>query len=191
MKQREAITQQTKQNFMDAFWELYCEKTIDKITVKEITQKAGYNRSTFYEYFHDAYDVLEKLEETLIPNLGELPPIAGISDDFGLPTDLFMELFEHNRKYYAVLLSENGDPAFASRLKRVIKPLLASVFSGSSDTTDTTLDYTLEYTLSAMIGILSYWISKPDPLPKNDLYDLVHQLMQKGPLKTLQQAHHF
>ena len=190
MKQREAITQQTKQNFMDAFWDLYCEKTIDKITVKEITQKAGYNRSTFYEYFHDAYDVLEKLEETLIPNLSELPPLRGVSEDFGLPTDLFMELFEHNRQYYAVLLSENGDPAFASRLKRVIKPLLASVFSGSSDTTDTTLDYTLEYTLSAMIGILSYWISKPDPLPKNELYDLVHQLMQEGPLKTLQQANH-
>ena len=190
MNHRESITQQTKQNFMDAFWDLYCEKTIDKITVKEITLKAGYNRSTFYEYFRDAYDVLEKLEETLIPNLSELPPLRGVSEDFGLPTDLFMELFEHNRQYYAVLLSENGDPAFASRLKRVIKPLLASVFSGSSDTTDTTLDYTLEYTLSAMIGILSYWISNPDPLPKNELYDLVHQLMQEGPLKTLQQANH-
>jgi len=190
MNHRESITQQTKQNFTDAFWDLYCEKTIDKITVKEITQKAGYNRSTFYVYFRDAYDVLEKLEDTLIPNLGELPPISGLSNDFSLPTDLFMDLFEHSRQYYAVLLSENGDPAFASRLKRVIKPLLASVFSGSSDVADTTLDYTLEYTLSAMIGILSYWISKPDPLPKNELYDLVHRLMQEGPLKTLQQAHH-
>lgn len=188
MKRHELITHQTKQNFMDAFWGLYCEKTIDKITVKEITQKAGYNRSTFYEYFHDAYDVLEKLEETLIPKLNELPPISGLSTDIGLSTDLFMDLFEHNRQYYAVLLSENGDPAFASRLKRVIKPILVSFFSGSTNSTNDKLDYTLEYTLSAMIGILSYWISKPDPLPKDELYTLVHQLMQGGPIVTLQQA---
>jgi len=188
MKHHELITHQTKQNFMDAFWGLYCEKTIDKITVKEITQKAGYNRSTFYEYFHDAYDVLEKLEETLIPDLNELPPISGLSIDLGLSTDLFMDLFEHNRQYYAVLLSENGDPAFASRLKRVIKPILVSFFSGSTNSTNDKLDYTLEYTLSAMIGILSYWISKPDPLPKDELYTLVHQLMQEGSLKSLQQV---
>jgi len=189
MKHRETITQQTRQNIMDAFWALYREKTIDKITVKEITHKAGYNRSTFYEYFHDAYDVLDKLEETLIPKLGELPPISVISKDFGLPTDLFMDLFEHNKQYYAVLLSENGDPAFASRLKSVIKPLLMSVFTEPSMPINTTLDYTFEYTLSAMIGILSYWISKPDPLPNDELYALVHQLMLEGSLKTLQENH--
>lgn len=188
MKHHGLITHQTKQNFIDAFWDLYCEKTIDKITVKEITQKAGYNRSTFYEYFHDAYDVLEKLEETLIPSLNELPPISGLSTDIGLSTDLFMDLFEHNRQYYAVLLSENGDSAFASKLKQVIKPLLVSIFTESTETANSKLDYTLEYTLSAMIGILSYWISKPDPLPKDELYELVHQLMHEGSLNSLQQA---
>jgi AcrR family transcriptional regulator len=189
MKQRESITQHTRQNIIDAFWALYCEKTIDKITVKEITQKAGYNRSTFYEYFHDAYDVLDKLEETLIPNLSELPPITVLSKDFGLPTDLFMDLFEHNKKYYAVLLSENGDPAFASRLKKVIKPLLMAVFTGSTKPINSSLDYTLEYTLSAMIGILSYWISSPEPLPNDELYRLVHTLMQEGSLSILQMNH--
>ncbi|NTW95351.1 MAG: TetR/AcrR family transcriptional regulator [Erysipelotrichaceae bacterium] len=189
MKQRESITQHTRQNIIDAFWSLYCEKTIDKITVKEITQKAGYNRSTFYEYFHDAYDVLDKLEETLIPNLSELPPITVLSKDFGLPTDLFMDLFEHNKKYYAVLLSENGDPAFTSRLKKVIKPLLMSAFTGSTKPINHSLDYTLEYTLSAMIGILSYWISSPKPLPNDELYALVHKLMQEGSLKILQENH--
>jgi len=59
MKKREHITRQTKQNIVDAFWELYCEKRIEKITIKDITIKAGYNRSTFYEYFNDSYEVLE------------------------------------------------------------------------------------------------------------------------------------
>ena len=50
MRKREEITAQTKQNIIDAFWALYCEKRIEKITVRDITNKAGYNRGTFYEF---------------------------------------------------------------------------------------------------------------------------------------------
>jgi AcrR family transcriptional regulator len=61
MNRQPEITAQTRQNLIDAFWSLYCEKRIEKITVKEITIKAGYNRGTFYEYFVDVYDVFETI----------------------------------------------------------------------------------------------------------------------------------
>ena len=61
MKKQPEITVQTKQNLTDAFWQIYCTKRIDKITVRDITTKAGYNRGTFYEYFRDVYDVLEQI----------------------------------------------------------------------------------------------------------------------------------
>lgn len=69
MKKQSEVTAQTKQNLVGAFWSLYCEKRIEKITVKEITLKAGYNRGTFYEYFTDVYDVLEQIEKSLIPTI--------------------------------------------------------------------------------------------------------------------------
>lgn len=182
------IPLQTKQNFMEAFWALYCERRLDQITVKAITQRAGYNRSTFYAYFQDVEDVLNQLEDSLIPQFGAFPPIAGLRSDLGMEMNRFMDLFEHQKKYYAVLLSEKGDPGFASKLKQVIKPILMSTLTDSTTLTESTLDYTLEYTLSAMIGILSYWINHPAPLPKEALYDLVHQLMSEGPLKQLHPA---
>ncbi|MBU3114416.1 hypothetical protein [Clostridium lacusfryxellense] len=37
--------------------------------------------------------------------------------NLGMPLDVFFELYEQNNKYYSVLLGENGDPAFASKLK--------------------------------------------------------------------------
>ena len=51
---------------MDAFWSLYRDKPIEKITVKAICEKAGCNRSTFYEYYTDSYSVLEDIEEELL-----------------------------------------------------------------------------------------------------------------------------
>ena len=56
----------TRQNLSDAFWQLYLKKKIEKITVKEICELAGYNRSTFYVYYKDVYDILNEIEDRII-----------------------------------------------------------------------------------------------------------------------------
>ena len=39
------------------------EKSIDKITVKDICERCEINRNTFYYYFSDIYEVLEAMIE--------------------------------------------------------------------------------------------------------------------------------
>lgn len=39
--------------------ELSAKKPIDKITIKEITDKAGVIRPTFYNHFQDKYELIE------------------------------------------------------------------------------------------------------------------------------------
>ncbi|WP_370858655.1 TetR/AcrR family transcriptional regulator [Megamonas funiformis] len=53
----------TKENIIIAFWEIYREKSINKIIIKELMDKAGYHRSVFYTYFKDIYDLLEQEQE--------------------------------------------------------------------------------------------------------------------------------
>lgn len=185
MKKQPEVTVQTRQNLIDAFWSLYCEKRIEKITVKEITQKAGYNRGTFYEYFTDIYDVLEHIEESLIPTLDELPPITIGNENMGMPIDMFMKLYEENSKYYSVLLGDNGDPAFASKLKKFTKPILKKAFSEKHGLDPIEFDFILEYVLSAMIGTMSYWFRDDKVLTAEDLMALMHDLMENGVMKRL------
>jgi AcrR family transcriptional regulator len=186
MKKQPEVTAQTKQNLIDAFWSLYCEKRIEKITVKEITQKAGYNRGTFYEYFIDVYDVLEQIEESLIPEAHELPPISIPSQNVGMPLDLFMTLYEQNSKYYSVLLSDKGDPAFASKLKDSTKPVIKQAFLEKYNINTIEFDFILEFVLSAMIGIMSYWFREDKVLPVEDLVSLMYDLMENGVMKRIQ-----
>ena len=47
-----------------AFKELLLEKSIDKITINDITEKCGINRQTFYYHFHDVYELIEWICET-------------------------------------------------------------------------------------------------------------------------------
>lgn len=185
MNKQPQVTAQTKQNLIDAFWSLYCEKKMEKITVREITQKAGYNRGTFYEYFADVYDVLEQIEESLIPTLDELPLITIAEDDMGMPINMFMKLYEQNCKYYSVLLGDNGDPAFVSKLKNSTKPILKQAFSEKHDLNPLVFDFILEYVLSAMIGVMSYWFRQDKILPAEDLINLIHDLMENGVMKRI------
>ena len=180
MKNNKEVVSNTKQNLIDAFWSLYCEKRIEKITIKEITVKAGYNRSTFYEYFIDIYDVLDQLENSLIPNINELPPTSILNKNNEIPIDALLKLYEKNEKYYSVLLGDNGDPAFASKLKKSIKPMLKEALFTEVKINDIEFDFILEYILSSMISIMSYWFKNNKALSAEKLIFLINDIMENG-----------
>lgn len=183
MNKQPEITQHTRENLIAAFWQIYCKKRIEKITVKEITTLSGYNRGTFYEYFTDVYDVLQQIENSLLPTMDMLPPTTAASESEQLNTVLAM--FEKNSKYYVVLLGDNGDPAFQSKMKSRIKPMLMQSLSEKLDLQPDELDYTLEFLLSAMLGILSYWYRQERPLPPEKLVPLINGLCQNEILQRL------
>ncbi len=185
MKKNSKMTVQTKQNLMDAFWELYCTKRIDKITIKEITMRAGYNRSTFYEYFTDVYDVLEQLENELISQLQELPMQQLSSSDDPFPFEVLISLYSQHSKYLMVLLGDHGDPAFQGKMKACMKPMIKETLVAQGAKDDVELDFTLEYALSAMIGILSYWFSQENAPSIEKLIELITEISNDGVMKKL------
>ena len=184
MAKYKEISAQTRQNLMDAFWALYCEQRIEKITVREITAKAGYNRGTFYEYFVDVYDVLHQIEEALLPELEDMPPLLPSVGDAPLPIDSFIKLYARSSKYYTVLLGDNGDPAFAGKMKNGIKAKLLAHLD-ANEPCGIEIDYALEYMLSAMIGILTYWFQNGENVPKEDLVKLMYRLMTSDGMQQL------
>ena len=45
------------------------KKAVNQITVSEVCNQAGINRSTFYAHYLDVYDVVEKVEQTMSEQL--------------------------------------------------------------------------------------------------------------------------
>ncbi|PPA70458.1 TetR/AcrR family transcriptional regulator [Jeotgalibacillus proteolyticus] len=186
MKKNPPITELTKQNLNDAFWELYCTKRIEKITIKEITMKAGYNRSTFYEYFSDVYDVLEQIEDQLISKLQELPlkQLSPQTDSF--PLEALVKIFSKHGHVLGILLGDQGDPAFQGKIKASMRPMIKEVLLAQGAIDDFELEYTLEYALSAMIGVLSYWFGQDEKSPSiEELVKLLTELSERGIIKKL------
>ncbi len=64
----------TKRAIADSLKSLTREKTFDKISVKDISEKCGVNRQTFYYHFIDKFDLLEWIYQTDLfePYMGDI-----------------------------------------------------------------------------------------------------------------------
>jgi hypothetical protein len=186
MHKQAEITEQTRQNLIEAFWSFYTTKRIDKITVKEITNKAGYNRGTFYEYFQDVYEVLEVIENISLPTLDELPPLVDVNSNSPGFINSFMALYQEKYKYYNHLLGDNGDPAFQRKLKNSLKSSIILALKNKEEVDLEEIDIMLEYILSGMIGILIYMFQQKPNLSKEKIISLQYVLLQGDMLNNLQ-----
>lgn len=169
--------QQTKKNLMDAFWRLYETKKIEKITIKDITEKAGYNRSTFYQYFKDVYDVLDQIELALLPDISK--DFLNGSDKF-TPDQLVSNItktFQRNSKYLSVLLGDHGDPQFALKMKSIILPIMHQLVAVDFESKH--FRYIFEYYFSALIGVLTYWVNNDKQLSTEELTTLLMEILSK------------
>lgn len=128
MRSNPQSVERTKKNLMEAFWELYCKNSIGKISVQKIVDRAGYNRSTFYRYFTDVYDILDQFERKLLPDFSKHQKLMA-SLTFRKPLEHLTEVYSRYKKYYLVLLGENGDPAFHKKMKDAYKELTRPFFN--------------------------------------------------------------
>ena len=184
MKKQPELTAQTKENLIQAFWSLYRKQKIEHISIKEITSKAGYHRSTFYEYFVDIYDVLNQLEEDLLEYLKE-QVLSSLEN--GLSDDIIQKLanvYEAKGDYWGTLLGENGDPHFAQKMKAIMRPALSNVFGLSEKEIRTT--YIFEFGLSALIGTLTYWYNNQREIPSKEMVRLMNSMLATGILPEIQ-----
>lgn len=68
----DARTRFTQMQIKRSFLSLLREKPVSKITVKSICELAEINRATFYKYYSDPYDLLDKLQLEMAGHVEEL-----------------------------------------------------------------------------------------------------------------------
>ncbi|MBM6774342.1 TetR/AcrR family transcriptional regulator [Olsenella profusa] len=176
MKKQPQVTEQTRANLRAAFWELYAARPIEKISVREITDRAGYNRATFYLYYHDVYEVLEEIESELLNGLSLLVNdrlMRGEKLDFTQHMGIILQLAQRYRGYFAVLIGEQGDPTFSRRFKEVVAPLLERFVLPAEGLTEAERHILLEFYLSGIVAAVSTWLSEDEPMSIDQLISLI------------------
>lgn len=63
--------EKTRSSIINSFIEMRSKKELERITVKELCDKAQINKSTFYSHYHDIYDLSEQLETEVVNSILE------------------------------------------------------------------------------------------------------------------------
>lgn len=152
------MSQLTQRAIVETTIRLVEQKTVKKITVRDIVEACGITRNTFYYYFHDIYEVLELALAAGFERIGA--ESKSFEDFLGAS---FAFCVEYQKVLYNLYRSA-GYEQLADYLKKQVRPhLLKYLQSIRKEGKDTAEDVKLICVLyeEALVGTLMRWICDP------------------------------
>lgn len=158
-KKQPEVTAETKQNIMEAYWELYTSDVQGRITVKMITDRAGYNRGTFYAHFLDMEDLHSQIEDELLPSEENFEKLkeATFSKNSQQIIEIFMQVDKSLDQKLSFLLGPRGSLSFQTKLKTTLKKMILKYASLDLQESESIVDYKAEILCSIFYATLCYW----------------------------------
>ena len=165
----------TRRSICTAFISLQDERGIDALTIRDITDRAGVNRSTFYAHFHDLFDLREQLETEVLRDLHLIishwrkrihedgAEQANVMQHIEMMTDIFTYIGK-NAMLLKSILGPQGDSRFWEKLKEeIIRHLYGRELTyGNGQGADVVLpeQYVAAYVVSANLGLIQEWLHR-------------------------------
>jgi len=149
----------TKKALRESLVELLMKKSIQNITVRELTDKADVHRSTFYANFKDIYDLYNQTEDFVIQEISEM-----LSAEHDLDARTFfgvlLQYIIDNKQVCRLILTGNINGVFINRISVLFKDLCIECWKKEHNLkcSDKELDYYAQFFLSGSMGVIGEWV---------------------------------
>lgn len=174
----DARVRYTRMVIKESFLGLLAEKKIRKITVKEICARAQVNRATFYKYYANPYDLLERIEEELFEEMSS-KVLSKIKQDIYTITDQAFEIIRKNAEVCRILFSENGDKRFLKKIMSLSREKTVETWKAKyPSATKAQIDYLFAFIMSGAVAVIEQWVNgglKETPFELGEIADKVCQ----------------
>ncbi len=122
-------TERTKRSIANAFLELRKQKSIEKITVKELAELAYINKATFYTHYHDIYDLSDQLENEFMDSvINELPHPESIISDPALATRELSDMLLAKNDITNILFSGSRQNMLSEKIYQALMKYIVSKY---------------------------------------------------------------
>lgn len=169
----------TKKIIEEAFLELLKERPLVKISVKAICEKAEINRTTYYKYYDNPYDLLNKMEAKILDDLQkriEETNTENLQDIFRCIITDIRDKFD----IYNTFFSENGDHEFRKRIFEACYSKNIAIIQRLFPMLDGTRQEWLYYFVAeGCNGVLNQWILSGMATPIDDVISFTDMLISE------------
>jgi AcrR family transcriptional regulator len=174
----------TRKLLLQSLIELTVEKGFAAITVRDITERAMVNRSTFYRHYLDKYDLLNQYFDELqhqISEAAQLAESASPTSPEKVPSGLLV-LVKHIQEYaafYRAMLGQTGDLVFTQRFRQMAEARYRALFArfgAVNDPNAPPIEMKLNYISAASVGAFLWWLENEQPCSPEQLAIWLGQL---------------
>jgi AcrR family transcriptional regulator len=173
----------TKKAIRIAFARLLAEKDIDAITVKELSERAGINRKTFYNYYSSVYQVLDEIEGELARLIEEEQKKVDLRRGQKDPESLYRfltDILGRDREFYSALLSVEGNRGLLGKVSELLRLAAAELISSQYDGPRWQIEYMAEYAVAGLLAVFRRWFVSGQDVSVNDVAALMGLLGVEG-----------
>jgi AcrR family transcriptional regulator len=162
----------TRRSLQEALLELARERELDDISVGDVAERAGVNRSSFYQHYADKEtllaDALDSAAEAAgadLPSLHDTPPE---------PPEVLVRYLRHlesNATLYRRVLGEHGSAVAVARLRTRLEAVVTDGLARAEPTGfygDLPRDVVAAGVAGSVLGVLGVWLER-EPRPDAEI----------------------
>lgn len=160
----------TKKMLHQSLIMLMAEKKTNKITVKELTDLADVNRSTFYLYYKDIFDIVEQMETEMLDSFSNA--LEEFYKDAATYSSLFLfflfifKFVQNNSEMCKILFGADGNHAFMQKFKNIILQYQPAL---NDNILRVEMHYIRPFFISGCIGVIQQWLEDEMKISPNDM----------------------
>lgn len=152
----------------------------DEITVQKICETAEINRSTFYRYFQDKYDILYTLPDFIIQKI--------VNDDIGLSTPESFQVFIYyigkHKKWFKHLLVSSRQVDVFRNLTNVSREMILNNAKNEQDPLAIKIrqskhpEIVADFFSSGIIEVLRRWVENDYNYSVEEVFETLNSLLE-------------
>lgn len=178
----------TRRSLQEALLRLARERPLDEIPVADIAERAGVNRSSFYQHFADKETLLADALDAVVGEYGARLEAREFVLDDGPPAALgaYLAHIDANATLYARVLGDQGSGVVRARVRRRVEAIARESILGadSKGYGDLPVDVVAAGVTGLALGVIGAWLAR-DPRPSVEAAtDWVWRMML-GPAGTV------
>ncbi len=174
----------TKQLLKQGLITLLMEKSIHKITIKELVELVDINRGTFYLHCKDLNDLLHQIEDEMMCELTSILEINNVDE---LRTQIYpfvlqlLKYIEDNADLCLLLLTKTDDRAFFNKLKKTIEKDCFDTFSQLySHSNSFSYETFSAFAVSGAIGAIQLWLETGHKESVETVAEILTNILEHG-----------
>lgn len=175
----DARVRYTKMIIKDSFIKLLKNKPFEKITLKEVCELSGINRSTFYKYYKDIYDWREQMEAECTDGAQRIISEIDSTDIEVLLTGMF-QVIQDNIELFNALFSVHGgshilEQIFSVCLEKAGTKLKTDLLTDPKDQKK----WECHFLAYGCIGVVQCWIKDGLTQPPKEVAAYIAEVLKK------------